>query len=134
MAEKIAKTEAEWKKQLSDEQYHVTREAGAQGAVSGEYLGTKKPGGVSRVWFCPSQSCKGPPFPKGSLSQACTLRNDDSKKIATENSKGAPERAPVFYSTIVSPTTRWPWQPSPWAVPVCPGTAAGSVCLRCGPE
>ena len=28
ITEKVVKTEADWKKQLSDEQYHVTREAG----------------------------------------------------------------------------------------------------------
>jgi peptide-methionine (R)-S-oxide reductase len=43
-AEKIAKTEAEWKKHLSDEQYHVTREAGTECAFTGKYWNTKEPG------------------------------------------------------------------------------------------
>ena len=36
-AEKIAKSEAEWKQQLTDQQYHVTREAGTERAFSGKY-------------------------------------------------------------------------------------------------
>ncbi len=44
MAEKIVKTEAEWKKQLSDEQYHVAREAGTECAFTGKYWDTKAPG------------------------------------------------------------------------------------------
>jgi peptide-methionine (R)-S-oxide reductase len=44
MAEKIVKTEGEWKKQLSDEQYHVTREAGTECAFTGKYWDTKEPG------------------------------------------------------------------------------------------
>jgi peptide-methionine (R)-S-oxide reductase len=36
-AEKVMKTEAEWRKQLTDEQYHVTREAGTECAFTGKY-------------------------------------------------------------------------------------------------
>jgi len=43
-AEKIVKAEAEWKKQLTDEQYHVTREAGTECAFTGKYWNTKEPG------------------------------------------------------------------------------------------
>ena len=44
MAEKIEKPEAEWQKQLSPEQYHVTREAGTEPAFSGKYWKTKDAG------------------------------------------------------------------------------------------
>jgi peptide-methionine (R)-S-oxide reductase len=43
-AEKVVKTESEWKKQLNDEQYHVTREAGTECAFTGKYWNTKEPG------------------------------------------------------------------------------------------
>ena len=44
MAEKVMKTEAEWKQKLTDEQYHVTREAGTECAFTGQYWNTKDAG------------------------------------------------------------------------------------------
>jgi peptide-methionine (R)-S-oxide reductase len=44
MADKIVKTEEEWKKQLSPEQYHVARKAGTEPAFSGKYWKTKDKG------------------------------------------------------------------------------------------
>lgn len=44
MSEKIEKTEAEWRQQLSAEQYRVLREHGTEPAFSGAYFDTKEPG------------------------------------------------------------------------------------------
>jgi peptide-methionine (R)-S-oxide reductase len=41
---KAAKSDAEWKKQLTPEQYHVTREHGTERAFSGPYLDEKRTG------------------------------------------------------------------------------------------
>lgn len=42
--EKIKKTEAEWKQQLTEQQFHVTRKKGTERAFTGEYHANKAPG------------------------------------------------------------------------------------------
>ena len=42
--EKVKKTDAEWRSELSDDQYHVTREKGTERAFTGKYYKTKDPG------------------------------------------------------------------------------------------
>jgi peptide-methionine (R)-S-oxide reductase len=44
MAEKATKTDEEWRKQLSSEQYYVTRKAGTEPAFAGKYWKTKDQG------------------------------------------------------------------------------------------
>ena len=44
MIEKIEKTEAEWRVQLTDQQYHVTREAATEAPFAGQYHDTKTTG------------------------------------------------------------------------------------------
>ena len=56
---RLVKTEAEWKKQLTDEQYHVTREAGTECAFTGAYWNTKDQG----MYHC--VCCGSPLFDSG---------------------------------------------------------------------
>ena len=44
MTEKITKTDDEWRKQLTPEQYHVARKGGTEPAFTGKYWNTHEPG------------------------------------------------------------------------------------------
>jgi peptide-methionine (R)-S-oxide reductase len=44
MASKVTKTDAEWRAQLSDEEYRITRQAGTEPAFTGKYHDSKEPG------------------------------------------------------------------------------------------
>lgn len=48
MSEKINKTDEEWRRDLTPEQYHVCREKGTERAFTGKYYATKEPG----VYHC----------------------------------------------------------------------------------
>ena len=49
MADKVTKSDQEWQKQLSPEQYHVTRQAGTEPAFTGKYWKTKDKGSYNCV-------------------------------------------------------------------------------------
>src|SRR5579884_2872470 len=51
MKKKVTKTEEEWKKQLTPQQYEVTRRKGTERAFTGEYYNSKEPG-VYRCVAC----------------------------------------------------------------------------------
>jgi peptide-methionine (R)-S-oxide reductase len=55
MVEKVVKPDAEWRRQLSPEEYHVAREHGTERAFTGRYWNTKTPG----TYVC---VCCGPPL------------------------------------------------------------------------
>ena len=50
---KVVKTDAEWRAQLSDEEYHVARQAGTERAFSSEMCSLLEPGTCSRMGRLP---------------------------------------------------------------------------------
>ena len=48
MSEKIKKTNEQWKAQLSDSEYHITREAGTESAFTGKYYNNNETG----IYYC----------------------------------------------------------------------------------
>ena len=44
MTEKVVKSDAEWRRELEPQEYHVTREHGTERAFTGRYWDTKTPG------------------------------------------------------------------------------------------
>lgn len=51
MVDKIEKSDAEWREELTEEQYRIARKHGTERAFSGEYWDTKEPG-VYRCVAC----------------------------------------------------------------------------------
>ncbi len=60
MAEKIEKSEAQWRAELTPEQFRVTRQAGTERAFTGCFFDTKTPG----IYRC--VCCRTPLFGSGS--------------------------------------------------------------------
>jgi peptide-methionine (R)-S-oxide reductase len=87
MSEKVHKSEAEWKKQLTPNQYHVARQKGTEPPFTGEYESAETPGTYKCV--CCGQplfrseakfhsGCGWPSFTAPLAGQAVEEHNDTS--------------------------------------------------------
>jgi peptide-methionine (R)-S-oxide reductase len=89
MSDKVSKTDAEWREQLTREQYHVTRTKGTEPPFTGEHYATKTPG----TYYC---VCCGEPlftsetkFDSGTGWPSFSAPLDESKvELETDRSHG----------------------------------------------
>ena len=79
MTDKIRKTDEEWQKQLTPEQYHVAREKGTERAFTGEYWNNKKPG----VYRC--VGCGEPLFEADTKFESGTGWPSFTKPVGSDN-------------------------------------------------
>lgn len=89
--DKVVKTDAEWRVQLSPEEFHVLRQAGTERAFTGEYVDTKTEG-VYSCRACGAElfrsdskfesHCGWPSFFEPSESKAVVLIEDSSHGMA----------------------------------------------------
>jgi peptide-methionine (R)-S-oxide reductase len=79
MAEKVIKSEQEWRKRLTPEQYHVTRESGTERAFTGRYWKTKDVG----VYQC--VCCGQPLFDSNTKFESGTGWPSFSSPVSREN-------------------------------------------------
>ncbi|MSP51191.1 MAG: peptide-methionine (R)-S-oxide reductase [Alphaproteobacteria bacterium] len=85
-SEKVIKTEEEWKKLLTPEQFHVTRKKGTERAFTGQYAKTKAKGNY--VCIC----CEQPLFSSDTKFESGTgwpsfYRPVSSDAVATESDR-----------------------------------------------
>ncbi len=83
----VTKTDAEWRQQLTPQQYHVLRQAGTERAFTGAYWDTKAPGvyrcaGCGQILFTSDtkfdSGCGWPSFSDLVSLKSVIIRDDDS--------------------------------------------------------
>ncbi|HEX4111803.1 MAG TPA: peptide-methionine (R)-S-oxide reductase MsrB [Stellaceae bacterium] len=87
MSDKLNKSEAEWRKELSPAQYHVMREKGTEPAFTGQYWDDHTPG----TYVC--AGCGTPLFDSGTKFDSGTgwpsfFKPIDDQNVATESDHG----------------------------------------------
>jgi peptide-methionine (R)-S-oxide reductase len=86
MSDKLVKSDAEWRAQLSPEQYHVARKKGTERAFTGSYWNTKTPGVYACVCCGEELFASDTKFDSGTGWPSFWAPLDE-KKIATETDR-----------------------------------------------
>jgi peptide-methionine (R)-S-oxide reductase len=89
MADKVLKSDAEWKKQLTPNQYHVTRQKGTEPPFTGEYESTETPGTYKCVCCGQPVFLSNDKFHSGCGWPSFTAPSDDASiETETDHSHG----------------------------------------------
>ena len=87
--EKVTKTDAEWRQQLSDEEYQVTRKKGTEPAFTGKYWNTQKHGVFECVCCGEALFDSATKFDSGTGWPSFSAPLDDSRvELETDESYG----------------------------------------------
>lgn len=95
MADKIRKSEAEWRSQLTPEQYRITREKGTERAFTGKYASSKEPG----VYKC--VCCGNPLFDSNDKFESGTGWPSFTRPVGSENVETETDRSLFMTRTEV---------------------------------
>jgi len=95
MTEKIRKSEAEWRSQLTPEQYRITREKGTERAFTGKYAQSKEPG----VYKC--VCCGNPLFDSNDKFESGTGWPSFTQPVGSENVETETDRSHFMTRTEV---------------------------------
>lgn len=95
MTQKVLKSKEEWKRELSPEQYRVTRKKGTERAYSGEYWDAKTPG----VYTC--ICCNAPLFSSDTKYESGTGWPSFYAPIDEENVRNEPDNSLFMRRTEV---------------------------------
>ena len=89
MADKVHKSDAEWKKQLTPNQYHVTRQKGTEPPFTGDYESTETPGTYKCVCCGQAVFLSNDKFHSGCGWPSFTAPSDDASiQTETDHSHG----------------------------------------------
>ncbi len=89
MPDKVHKSDAEWKKQLTPNQYHVTRQKGTEPPFTGEYESTETPGTYKCVCCGQPVFLSNDKFHSGCGWPSFTAPSDDASiETETDHSHG----------------------------------------------
>jgi len=95
MSDKIEKSDEEWRKQLTPEQYRIARQKGTERAFTGEYYDSKDPGTYNCV------CCGAPLFDSDAKFDSGTGWPSFSEPVADENVRTESDRTLFMRRTEV---------------------------------
>lgn len=133
--ERVVKDEAEWRAQLTPEQYQIAREAGTERAFTGRYVNTKAPGRYRCVCCGAALFSSADKYDSGSGWPSFTRPVDPAQVIARTDSSHGMARTEVLCSRCDAHLGHaFPDGPAPSGVRFCINSASLQLEPEAEPE